>query len=199
VKKKLEILLEKLKKGEGRAEIEQYQTPATIASDILWYAYSMGDIENKFVVDLGCGNGIFAIGAYLLNAKRVIGIDIDEKMIKIARENARNTGASVEFIKMDIEEFNEKCDTVIMNPPFGSQYANRKADTKFLEKAMNIAHAIYSLHLQKSAEFIRSFISMKKFYPAIIKKYKFPIKASMPFHEKRIAYFDVVAIRAIKI
>ena len=199
MKKRIELLLEKLEKlEEYKANLEQYSTPASIASDILWYAYQKGDIEGKKIIDLGCGNGIFAIGAAILGGFAV-GIDIDEEAIKIAEKNAEKIGVKVKFIVSDIESINLKGDTVIMNPPFGAQYANRRADRKFLKKAMEIAESIYSLHLEKSIDFIKNFISSHGFSFTIIKKYKFPIKASMNFHKRRIAYFDVIAINARKI
>ena len=35
-----------------KVELEQYATPSVIASDLLWNAFSLGDIENKNIVDL---------------------------------------------------------------------------------------------------------------------------------------------------
>lgn len=200
MKKKLELLLQKIEMPKNLdANLEQYITPANIASDIIWYAYQKGDIKEKIVIDLGCGNGIFAIGSALLNAKKVIGIEIDENLIEIARKEAKKFGLNIEFLLMDIEEFHGKGDVVIMNPPFGAQYKNRKADTKFLKKAMEIANVIYSLHLKGTIDFIKKFILANKFNFQILKEYKFPIKAIMPFHKKRIEYYDVVAINAIRL
>lgn len=196
-KKELEIMLEGIEKPEKiKAELEQYLTPSNIAADILWRAYYNGDIEGKLIIDLGCGNGIFSIGAALLNAKKVIGIDIDEELIEIAKKEAKKFGVNVKFIVMDIEKFNEKGDVVIMNPPFGAQYENRKADRKFIEKAMEISNCIYSLHLKEGIDFIKNLIERNEWKLMETKAYRFPIKASLPFHEKRIAYFDVVMIHA---
>jgi len=198
-KKDLEMLLQQIKKPEKiRVELEQYFTPANIAADILWLAYYHGNIENKIIADLGCGTGIFAIGAALLKAKKVIAIDIDEEMIEIARKEARKFDVNIEFLNMSIEDFGEKVDTVIMNPPFGAQYANRNADRKFIEKATEISNAIYSLHLKESIEFIKKLIEKKEWHIIEERNYKFPIKASLPFHEKRIIWYDVVMLHARK-
>ncbi|MFA7342169.1 MAG: 50S ribosomal protein L11 methyltransferase, partial [Candidatus Methanomethylophilaceae archaeon] len=56
--------------------LEQYATPASIAADVLFQAYGNGDIADRKVVDLGCGNGIFAIGAWLLGAEKVLALDV---------------------------------------------------------------------------------------------------------------------------
>ena len=197
VKKKLEMLLEKLEKPSLLdPSKEQYVTPSSIASDMLWYAYQKGDIKDKKVVDFGCGNGILAIGSALLGAKETIGIDIDEEMIKLAERNAKKMNVRARFLKMDVQQFNEKCDVVIMNPPFGAQFANRGADKKFLEKAMETAGIVYSLHLKEGIEFIRKIVEKNNFSFSVIREYKFPIKASMPFHRRKIAYFDVALINA---
>jgi len=154
-------------------------------------------LGRKYIaIDFGCGNGIFAIGSALLGAKETIGIDIDEEMIKLAERNAKKMNVRARFLKMDVQQFSEKCDVVIMNPPFGAQFANRGADKKFLEKAMETAGIVYSLHLKEGIEFIRKIVEKNNFSFSVIREYKFPIKASMPFHRRKIAYFDVALINA---
>ncbi|HEV8361491.1 MAG TPA: 50S ribosomal protein L11 methyltransferase, partial [Candidatus Thermoplasmatota archaeon] len=51
-----------------KAELEQYQTPAPIAADLVYRALAAGDVAGKRVLDLGCGTGILAIGAALVGA-----------------------------------------------------------------------------------------------------------------------------------
>ncbi len=197
-KKEFEMVLQKIESpAKTKANLEQYMTPAKIASDILWKAYHKGDIAGKFVIDLGCGTGIFSIGASLLKAKKVIGVDIDKNLIEIAKKEAKKFGLKIKFFSMDIENFCEKGDVVIMNPPFGAQYSNRKADKKFLMKAMDVANTIYSIHLKDSIPFIKKFVKLPwNFY--VLEEYKFPIKATMPFHEKKVKYYNVVAINLRK-
>jgi putative methylase len=199
-KKDFEKLLQNITPIENpRSELEQYSTPANIAADILWIAYYNSDINDKTVFDLGCGTGIFTIGAALLHANYVVGIDIDESLINIAKQTAKKFSVSVEFVPSDIEKFECQGDTVIMNPPFGSQYPNRNADQKFLQKAIKISSSIYSLHLTKSADFIRKFFSYQRWEIFREKHYRFPIKASFSFHEKKIINYDVVMIHARKL
>ncbi|MCQ2963980.1 MAG: 50S ribosomal protein L11 methyltransferase [archaeon] len=85
-KKHLEMILENVPKHPNpKVELEQYSTPATIAADLLWNAYSIGDIGGKSVIDLGCGCGIFTFGSLLLGAKTSLGIDIDKESIDLAK------------------------------------------------------------------------------------------------------------------
>jgi len=181
-----------------KAEYEQYSTPASIAADVLWYAHQNNDIEGRVVLDAGCGTGIFSIGAALLNAKRVIAIDIDEKMVEMAKKEAEKFHVRVEFSTMDISDFEEEVDTVIMNPPFGAQFSNRGADRIFIKKAMEVANTLYSLHLKKSSSFIKNMLERGGWVAGRGKEYKFPIKAILPFHERRIVYYDVELIYAFK-
>lgn len=44
--------------------------------------------EGMEVLDMGCGSGILSIASILLGAKKVVGIDIDENAVRIAKENA---------------------------------------------------------------------------------------------------------------
>jgi len=199
VKKKLEMMLQKIEQPSSiKAEMEQYPTPASIAADVLWHAYYNGDVEEKEVLDAGCGTGIFAIGAALLGAKRVVGIDIDENMIEMAKKEGKKFPVNVEFRVMDILNFEEKVDTVIMNPPFGAQFSNRGADKIFVKKAMEIGDAIYSLHLKKASSFIKEMMQKNGWKLGRGKEYKFPIKAMLPFHEKRVVHYDVELIHAFR-
>ena len=68
-KKQLEMAIQSIPPHPNpKVELEQYSTPAIIAADLLWNAYSLGDIENSEIIDLGCGTGILSIGSLLLGA-----------------------------------------------------------------------------------------------------------------------------------
>lgn len=41
------------------------------------------------VLDMGCGSGILSIASSILGAKKVVGVDIDENAVRIAKENVR--------------------------------------------------------------------------------------------------------------
>lgn len=52
------------------------------------------DLQNKVVVDFGCGSGILGIAALKLGAKEVIGIDIDPQALQASEENAKRNGVN---------------------------------------------------------------------------------------------------------
>ncbi len=196
--KELEIILQKVPTYEQpNPFIEQYMTPANIAADIIYTACQYDDIQDKKIVDLGCGTGIFSFGAKLVNAKEVIGIDIDEKSIEIAKNYAEKNNEDVQFIIKDVKDVDIKCDTVIMNPPFGAQKSNRWADRRFIEKGFEITNVIYSLHLSKTLDFIEKMILSLGGEITYYKKYVFPIKHSFLFHTKKSLKFDITLLRII--
>ncbi len=198
-KKHLEIALQRVPRHPSpKLDLEQYATPAGIAADVLWNAYSLGDISGKKVVDLGCGTGIFAIGAALLGAREAVGVDIDPDATVVAEVQAREmeVGEAARFISTDVQFFSESADTVIQNPPFGAQKAHRKeADRIFLAKSMETAPVVYSFHLAETEQFVENFVGSlgasvtHKFY------YKFQIPHTYAFHTKEKMEFDVVVLR----
>ena len=178
-KKDLEIRLERVRPFENpSAALEQYPTPATIASDILFAAYANGDVADMTVNDLGCGTGIFAIGSKLLGAERVRGYDVSSSALETARRNAKDLDAEIEFVECDISKVEDRADTTFMNPPFGCQ--NEHADRPFLEKAMELSDSVYSIHMANTIGFLEDFVS--SFGREIVSRatYNYNIKSTFP-------------------
>ena len=199
-KKELELLLESLPPPKTPTpSLEQYITPASIAADIIFFAHLNNDIQNKAVIDLGCGTGIFALGAAITGAKHTTAIEIDPKLIEIAQNFSKKNKLDIEFIQTDIKNLTIKGDTVLTNPPFGAQKPNQHADRIFLEKALEIATITYSLHLRHTIPFINKLITALNGEITHQKTYKFPIKHQFSFHKKQIKYYDVSMIRSKKI
>ncbi len=159
-KKKLEIFLQSLSKYESYdISLEQYPTDSITASTLLWNAFFDGNIFEKNVMDLGTGNGILAIGAKYLGASAVTGIDKDQKMIDLAKENATKKGLNVNFVNVDIQDVAGKYDTVIMNAPFGSVV--KHSDLPFIDTAFMIGNNIYGIHNYKSLDFLKEYYSKR--------------------------------------
>ena len=192
-KRDLEIRLQSVRNfADPDPALEQYMTPATMAADILFTAYSNGDVEGMKVLDLGCGTGIFSIGAWLLGAGMVVGYDVSESALEVARANAESFGAEVEFHKSDIRDVDEGADTVFMNPPFGCQ--NRNADRAFLEKAMSCAECVYSIHMAETLDFVEGFCAERGRSVTWRKTYKYEIPHTFSFHKKAKMSVDVAVV-----
>ena len=192
-KKDLEIRLQSVRNFEDPdPALEQYMTPATMAADILFEAYRSGDVEGMKVLDLGCGTGMFSIGAWMLGAGMVRGYDISDSALSVAKRNASDMGADVEFLKSRIEDVDEGADTVFMNPPFGCQ--NRNADRPFLKKAMEISECVYSIHMADTLDFVREFCEAEGRSVVSSKIYKYEIPHTFSFHTKTKKTVDVAVV-----
>jgi putative methylase len=173
--------------------LEQYMTPAPAAAAALFFAAQHGDIQGKRVADLGCGTGMLAVGAKLLGAAEVTGIDIDQKSVDAAREFAASLDLEVRLEVGDITAFHGEQDTVVMNPPFGAQ--KKHADRPFLEKAFEVAPVVYSFHLADTEEWVRREAFGAGFTITHKNKYQFTIRHLFDFHRKERQDVDVLLFR----
>jgi len=193
----LEITLESIERsGEYEVSLEQYPTPSRIASTILFAAQmEHGDIIDKTVIDLGCGDGIFALGAALLGAQRVIGIDVQSKALKVSQMNSRllGTEGTVDWVLGDASslQLHRLVDTVVSNPPFGVK--KRGADLRFLRKAISIADVTYSIHLagDKNRIFLEKEVENLGARVTQIETFQFPIGKLFDYHRKQVHMVDV--------
>ena len=201
---KLKHLEMKLQRISGyshpRASLEQYQTPAPLAARLLYHALMKGDIEGKTVCDLGCGTGVLAIGAALLGADGVRGVDSDPQAVKGAIANAALLDAEVAFIVADVRDaalpgLLDSCDTVIMNPPFGAQKAH--ADRPFINLALSIAPVTYSIFNAGSTQFIATYTAGRAEIDERVGGV-FPIKRTFSFHTHDIQEIEVEILRLIR-
>lgn len=158
-KKQLESDLQDLSTfSKPNLDLEQYQTPPNLAADVLNIinlSEKRGAINGKVILDLGCGCGILGFGCIRLNAKFVLGVDIDASAIAVAIDNREEIGLDPEviaFIERDVSKLsrddlppNTEFDMIIMNPPFGTK-SKEKADTMFVEKGLELVNVVYSMH-----------------------------------------------------
>jgi len=195
--KDLEIALQSIERiTDLEITLEQYPTPAKIVANILYDAeITYNDIQEKTVIDLGCGDGIFTIGAALLGATRAIGIDIQSKALKVSQRNSVSLGTDTktDFLLCDVDQIAlaKKFDTVVSNPPFGIK--KRGADLSFLRKAIAISKTIYSIHLgtEKNRAFLEQEIERLGGTVTRIERFEFPIERIYEFHRKAMHMIEV--------
>jgi len=198
-KKHLAILLSQLAPNpKPRLRWESYAIDAENAAEMVYTAFLHGDIKGKRVIDLGCGSGVLGIAASLLGASQVLGIDIDEEAIRTAVLNAEKMGVNIDLIVGDIECIVGSFDTALMNPPFGTW--RRGADVKFLKKALEASHIVYSLH--KQSDSVRLFLGNKirKMGGKIdwLREMSLTIGWTYPFHKKKKYRINVDLYRIIR-
>jgi putative methylase len=198
--RELEMRLERL---EGfphpSARLEQYQTPASLAARLLFDAFMRGDIEGKRVCDLGSGTGILAIGAALLGAGEVVGVEVDADAVEVAQKNAASAGTKARIIAADVKDpelagLIGNCDTVVMNPPFGAQ--NAHADRPFIDLALRTGSVTYGVFNAGSRRFVQAYIAGRGTVTGVIGG-KFPIRRAFPFHRKARVEIEVEILQIV--
>jgi putative methylase len=194
MKNELRKILSQVSDFEGpRIKLEQYITPPGLAADLIYTAYMQGDIEGKKVVDLGAGTGILAIGAAKAGGE-VIAVEKDADALEAAQENAEEAGVDIEFVEEDVEDFSEKADTVVMNPPFS---VHSDTGLSFWEKALKVSDAVYGISPRGARDSIKSLVRSSNHKLEGVQEYDIVLPASYGFHteEGRETPVDLIITR----
>lgn len=179
---------------EPQVALEQYTIPADLAADILFEAcYVYGDIENKSVADLGTGTGRLALGASMLGAGYVVGIDLDPTSLSVASRNAKQLGIHPDWVCGVLEDLRGKVDTVLMNPPFGTKQPH--ADIHFLQIALALGTTVYSIHKSSTREYLTRWLQGRANKTERILSTRMEIPHQFSFHTKRSRKVEVDVFR----
>ena len=174
-----------------RPELEQYRTPDEVAAGLLGLAADDGAVRDRNVLDLGCGTGVFAIGAALLGARLATGVDVDPQAVETARKAAEEAGVgkSTWFVAADVAAWHADpgtFDTVVMNPPFGAQAGNRHADRLFLTRAAEAVRdrkgTVWFLAQERTERFLVPFAQELGGRLERVAVWDYPLEAQFGFH-----------------
>ncbi len=182
-----------------KPHLEQYSTPPNVAVRMLNLAH--GDIEGRVVFDLGCGTGILSVGAGLLGARLVVGVDVDVETLRVARANLKFSegvfgNLPVHFVNADVSQLYFRADTVVMNPPFGMR--KRGADRVFLEAALRGAGVVWTLLGAESDPFVDRLATEKGFAWERVMDFVFSLRKTMYFHKRERRSVRVSLYRLIR-
>jgi release factor glutamine methyltransferase len=92
---------------------------------VLWIVETLKEKNNQnaFIIDIGTGSGCIPI--YLkstLQKAEILAMDINQKTIEVAIQNAKNYAVDIDFFQDDIlnlfHTFSEKFDVIVSNPPY---------------------------------------------------------------------------------
>lgn len=88
-------------------------------------AHEMGDVQDKRVLDVGCGTGALALHAAEKGAKHVVAVDVDDKAVRNTEVNIERLqrGARVEVRKSNLfEHVPEQFDVIVANLPISDEF-----------------------------------------------------------------------------
>lgn len=82
-------------------------------------------LRDKNILDLGCGNGVIPLILSLRTDKKIVGIEIQEKLADMAKRSVEYNRLTdkIEIINMDMKKFvnqknTESYDVIVCNPPY---------------------------------------------------------------------------------
>ncbi len=72
------------------------------------------------IIDVGTGSGCIAVTLALeIPEAEVVGADVSMEAVKVARQNAKQLGANVQFVCMDVlDAISSQFDFIVSNPPY---------------------------------------------------------------------------------
>ncbi|KFG25272.1 uncharacterized protein NESG_02043 [Nematocida ausubeli] len=183
-----------------KIKYEQYMTPSELACAVVYVmAVENDDVQQKTVLDLGCGTGMLSAAVLLYGAASVTGLDVDASLESLYENNLQKVSEGQHrFICADVQDaqFNElpQFDTAIINPPFGTKN-NSGIDVTFLEKALEKASVVYSMHKTSTREYFKTKYSGRI---RILSEMQFELKKTYKFQKKESVHVKVDLIRVTK-
>ena len=99
------------------------------------------NIKNPKVLEIGTGSGCISIALKKEIECNILAIDISNKALKLANENALDNNVDIDFLNIDINEFNtsNKYNLIISNPPYVA--FDKKVDEKTKYEPQNAIFA----------------------------------------------------------
>lgn len=100
--------------------IPRFETEELVENTIKFIRKKFPLKKDLKIIDLGCGSGAIGLTIkYFLPDSNVTLLDISDKALDVAKENAYNLGLDVKFILGDmLEDIKDKFDVIISNPPY---------------------------------------------------------------------------------
>jgi len=186
---------------EPKILLEQYPTRPHIAACMIHtIASSFDDIEDRIILDLGCGSGVLAIGCVMLGAGAVIGVDIDPDALDVCQQNLEAFDMdNVDLVNTSVRQIDsvmrEKVEVVVMNPPFGTKH-NKGLDLEFLEQGIKLAtRAVYSLHKTSTRDHVLKKGESWGTKPQVVAELRYDLPATYKHHKKASVDIHVDFIR----
>jgi ubiquinone/menaquinone biosynthesis C-methylase UbiE len=88
------------------------------------------DMKGKSVIDVGCGDGTYTIELLKGSPKSILGVDLAESALNIARRKAEEKGAKIDFVSMsayELEKLNQQFDVAVVRGVIHHLYEPKRA------------------------------------------------------------------------
>nr|VFK22406.1 MAG: Methyltransferase domain-containing protein [Candidatus Kentron sp. LPFa]VFK35324.1 MAG: Methyltransferase domain-containing protein [Candidatus Kentron sp. LPFa] len=123
------------------------ESPIRLYAEGYTYFHVLGNLSGKSILDLACGEGHYTRKFKQKGAAQVVGVDISEKMIELARQEEKRKPLDIEYIIRDARELGEigKFDRVV------AAYLLNYAQTK--EQLFEMCQGIYA-NLKPGGRFV---------------------------------------------
>jgi 2-polyprenyl-3-methyl-5-hydroxy-6-metoxy-1,4-benzoquinol methylase len=86
---------------------ESKELPIRLHIEAYTYFNMLGNLAGKSILDLACGEGFYSRKFKDQGAAKVVGVDISQKMIELAREEETRKFQNIEYILGDVLELGE--------------------------------------------------------------------------------------------
>jgi len=110
---------------------------------VAWIINDQNNKQNISILDVGTGSGCIAIAlAKNLPEAKVFALDVSEKALRIARQNAVDNGVTIEFIEADIFDVdlgNLQFDVIVSNPPYVLEWEKETMSPNVLNHEPHLA------------------------------------------------------------
>ncbi|ACK69367.1 Methyltransferase type 11 [Gloeothece citriformis PCC 7424] len=84
-----------------------HDTPQSKYIDSYTFLKLVGNVENKSLLDLGCGGGFYTRIFREQGANPVVGVDISEKMLEFAQEKEAQHPLGIQYLLKDVTELEQ--------------------------------------------------------------------------------------------
>lgn len=137
--------------------------------------YYLGNIKNKKVLDLGCGEGHLTRTIKRKSKATVVGVDISKEMIKLAKKEERKRPLGIKYYVFDVLKMPKLDNFDLIVAVLLLHYSKTKSEL------FKMCKNIYK-NLKKDGKFIA--ITKDPFHPLqLYSKYRFTATAKAPLKE----------------
>ena len=120
---------------DGYSRLRERPVNANNLFEIPAFMSLLPDLDGKCVLDLGCGMGERCLDYVGCGAVRVVGIDISENMLSVARE--KNSHPRIEYLRLSMEEIG------VLQGPF--DVASSSLALHYVQDYAGVTAAVYGL------------------------------------------------------